>query len=44
MVIADDCRRYTAVNSAACLLLRLAEEDVLRLRVDDVTPPENRAC
>ena len=43
MVIADDGRRYTAVNSAACLLLRLAEEDVLRLRVDDLTPPENRS-
>lgn len=42
MVIADDHRRYTAVNSAACLLLRLAEERVLELRVDDLTPPENR--
>jgi DNA-binding CsgD family transcriptional regulator len=43
MVVANDERRYTAVNSAACLLLRLAEEDVLRLRVDDLTPPENRS-
>lgn len=43
MVIADEERRFVAANSAACLLLRLAEADVLRLRVDDVTPPENRA-
>ena len=43
MEVADDGRRYTAVNSAACLLLRLAEEDVLRLRVDDLTPPESRS-
>ena len=42
MVIADDHRRYVAVNAAACLLLRLPEEDVLRLRVDDLTPPDNR--
>ena len=42
MVIADDQRRYVAVNAAACLLLRLPEEDVLRLKVDDLTPPENR--
>jgi PAS domain-containing protein len=38
MVIADDERRYVAVNHAACLLLRLSEEDVLRRRVDDVAP------
>ncbi len=44
MVIADDDRRYTAVNAAACLLLRLAEVDVLRLSVDDLTPLENRAA
>jgi PAS domain S-box-containing protein len=42
MVIADNSRRYTAVNAAACLLLRLAEDQALRLRVDDLTPPENR--
>lgn len=42
MVIADDDRRYVAVNSAACLLLRLPEPDVLRMRIDDLTPPENR--
>jgi DNA-binding CsgD family transcriptional regulator len=42
MVIADDERRYVAANSAACLLLRLPEEDVLRLRIDELTPPEIR--
>ena len=43
MVLADDERRYVAANAAACLLLRLPEEDVLRLTVDDLTPPEHRA-
>jgi PAS domain S-box-containing protein len=42
MVIADDERRYVAANPAACLLLRLPEEAVLRLSVDDLTPPEVR--
>jgi DNA-binding CsgD family transcriptional regulator len=42
MVIADDRRCYTAANPAACLLLRLTEKEVLRLKVDDLTPPENR--
>jgi len=42
MVVADDERRYVAVNTAACLLLRLPEEEVLGLRIEDLTPPENR--
>jgi PAS domain S-box-containing protein len=42
MVLADDERRYIAVNPAACLLLRLPEEDVLGMRIDDLTPPEAR--
>jgi PAS domain S-box-containing protein len=42
MVIADDERRYVAANAAACLLFRLPEEEVLRLRIDELTPPENR--
>ncbi|HEY6524470.1 MAG TPA: LuxR C-terminal-related transcriptional regulator [Solirubrobacteraceae bacterium] len=42
MVIADDGRRYVAANPAACLLLRLPEEAVLRLSVDDLTPSEAR--
>ncbi len=43
MVIADEKRRFVASNSAACLLLRLEEAEVLRLRVDDLTPPESRS-
>jgi DNA-binding CsgD family transcriptional regulator len=43
MVIADNGRRYSAANAAACLLLRLPEEEVLRLRIDDLTPPQNRS-
>lgn len=42
MVVADDERRYVAANPAACLLLRLPEEEVLKLRIDDLTPPEAR--
>ena len=43
MVIADDERRYVAANLAACLLLRLPEEEVLRLRIEDLTAPEHRS-
>ena len=43
MVIADDSRRFVAANPAACLLLRLTEAEVVRLRVEDLTPPENRS-
>jgi DNA-binding CsgD family transcriptional regulator/DNA-binding transcriptional MerR regulator len=39
MLVADDQRRYVDVNQAACLLLRLRKDDVLRLRIDDLTPP-----
>ena len=42
MVVADDERRYVAANPAACLLLRLPEEAILRLCVDDLTPPDAR--
>ncbi|HTU95156.1 MAG TPA: LuxR C-terminal-related transcriptional regulator [Solirubrobacteraceae bacterium] len=42
MVVADDERRYVNANPAACLLLRLPEATVLRLRVDDLTPAEAR--
>jgi DNA-binding CsgD family transcriptional regulator len=42
MVVAGDDRRYVAANPAACLLLRLPEDEVLRLRIDDLTPPEVR--
>ena len=43
MVIADDHRRYVAANAAACLLLRLPEEQILGRTVDDLTPPDTRA-
>jgi len=43
MVIADDERRYVAANTAACLLLRLPEHEVLELKIEDLTPPENRS-
>ncbi len=42
MVIADDARRYVAANQAACLLLRLSEEEVRGLKIEQLTPPENR--
>ena len=37
MLIADDDRRYVDANAAACLLLRLPREEVLRRRVDDLS-------
>ena len=43
MVIADDDRRYVAANPAACLLLRLPEDEVLGRTIEDLTPPENRS-
>jgi DNA-binding CsgD family transcriptional regulator/DNA-binding transcriptional MerR regulator len=39
MLVADDHRRYVDVNPAACLLLRLSREEILRLRIDDLSPP-----
>jgi DNA-binding CsgD family transcriptional regulator len=42
MVIADDQRRYVAVNPAACLLLRLGDREALQLSVDDLTPLADR--
>jgi DNA-binding CsgD family transcriptional regulator len=44
MLIADDRRRYVGVNTAMCLLLRLDRAAVLRMRVDDLTPPELRGA
>ena len=43
MVIADDERRYVAANGAACLLLRLPEENVLKLRIEDLVSPLHRS-
>lgn len=36
MLIVDDERRVTDVNPAACLLLRLPEEEIRALRLDDL--------
>ncbi len=42
MVVANDAREYVAANPAACLLLRMPEEDVLGLKIDDFTPAGNQ--
>jgi DNA-binding CsgD family transcriptional regulator len=42
MLIADDARRYVDANPAACRFLRRSREEILRLRIDDLTPPEDR--
>jgi DNA-binding CsgD family transcriptional regulator len=41
-LVADDQRRYVDANRAACLLLRTTLDHVLRLRIDDLTPPDLR--
>lgn len=43
MVIADDERRYVAANGAACLLLRLPEEEILKLRIEALVSPRHRS-
>jgi DNA-binding CsgD family transcriptional regulator len=43
MLLADDRRRFVGVNRAMLLLLRLDRKAVLRMSVDDLTPPESRA-
>jgi DNA-binding CsgD family transcriptional regulator len=42
MLIADNRRRYIDANRAACLILRLSREQVFKLKIDDLTPPEHR--
>jgi DNA-binding CsgD family transcriptional regulator len=42
VLVADDDRRYVDANQAACLFMRLPRDRLLTLRVDDLTPPENR--
>ena len=44
MLIADDGRRYVDANAAACRLLGLTREEILRLKVDDLTPPDRRGA
>jgi PAS domain S-box-containing protein len=40
ILIADDRRRYTDANEAACTLLGMSREQLLQRRIDDFTPPE----
>jgi PAS domain S-box-containing protein len=42
MLLAGDDRRYIDANEAACTLLGLSRDEVLRLRVEDLAPPESR--
>jgi PAS domain S-box-containing protein len=42
MVIADDDRQFVDANRAACLLLRLRHDEVVKRTIDDLTPPEGR--
>jgi PAS domain S-box-containing protein len=42
MLLADDERRFLEANDAACRLLDLPLEEVRRLRLDDLAPPEAR--
>ena len=42
MVLADDERRYTAANDAAVAFLRYPREELLKMRIEDLTPPEAR--
>lgn len=42
MLLVDDERHYVGANAAACLFLRLPEDEVCKLRIDDLTPPHRR--
>ena len=42
ILISDDARRFVAANPAACELLGRPLADVLKMRVDDLAPPEAR--
>ncbi len=41
MLVADDQRRYIAVNDAACNLLRRTRDELLSATIEDITPREN---
>lgn len=41
MLVADDQRRYVAVNDAACNLLRRTRDELLSATIEDITPREN---
>lgn len=38
MIVTDDERRFVDANPAACLFLRLTQEAICKLRIDDLTP------
>ena len=42
MLVIDGSRRYRAANEAASVLLQYTREELLELRVDDLTPEERR--
>lgn len=42
MLIADDSRRFTEANSAACKLLETPRDELLGCSIDDFTPAEMR--
>ena len=42
MMLADDRRRYRDANPAACAALEMTRQEVLRLRIDDLTAPDQR--
>jgi DNA-binding CsgD family transcriptional regulator/DNA-binding transcriptional MerR regulator len=42
MLVADDQRQYVGANQAACLLLRMSRDEILRLRIDDLSPSDAR--
>jgi DNA-binding CsgD family transcriptional regulator len=43
MVLVDHERRHVEVNAAARLVFRLCLDELRRLRIDDLTPPEQTA-
>jgi PAS domain S-box-containing protein len=43
MMFADDRRRFRDANPAACAALEMTRQEVLRLRIDDLTAPDHRA-
>ena len=43
MLVIDDSRRYRAANEAASALFQYSREQLLELRVDDLTPEERKA-
>jgi PAS domain S-box-containing protein len=42
MMFADDRRRYRDANPAACAALEMTRQELLRMRIDDLTAPDQR--